>query len=502
MTRPDKTSITAHPAFPLVVALWFAALLGLGSLILPLALFERLVSATGFAELLPAAAPPLGATARVGIALLGAVFGAALGLFAARNVARAAPAGTRRRGRVALDSNSRRPLSPRDELGSDSFDSVTVGASARRRTFSSAPAPAPADQAPVTEASGEEPLDLDECTALAEASEPAPEPNAAAEHELAITDSPVEHRRVLARAGGRSDPLLFSPPSLARGWPIDEGDDEESADLSEWGIDGEAAPLVVARTADDEPDADPDASTGGLEQLGLVQLVQRLGTTLARHRAWVEQRVEATPASASFPRAVAERDFGMAAPAEAAQAMAAFFSPPAEPALPAEPAKAAASPQAPPQPARGMRPLAAFSPLAGDDHDADEHEADARRVAASLSLPLGRHASGAATPDRTGSTSPSEAYGSSGDARTAFDSPQAPFTHYGFAHPTAPRAVQTHPAPPSRPEAPRDAANPAPGPRPFDPPANVRPKPADDEDDDARALRDAVINLQWMATKR
>jgi len=491
MTRPDKTSITAHPAFPLVVALWFAALLGLGSLILPLALFERLVSATRFAELLPAAAPPLGATARVGIALLGAVFGAALGLFAARNVARA-PAGTRGRGRVALDSNSRRPLSPRDELGSDSFDSVTVGASARRRTFSSAPEPA--DQAPVTEASGEEPLDLDECTALAEASEPAPEPNAAAEHELAITDSPIEHRRVLARAGGRSDPLLFSPPSLARGWPIDEGEDEGPADQLEWEIDGEAAPLAVARTVDDEPDADPDASAGGLEQLGLVQLVQRLGTTLARHRAWVEQRVEATPASASFPRAVAERDFGMAAPAEAAQAMAAFFSPPAEP------AEAVASPQAPPQPARGMRPLAAFSPLAGDDHDADEHEADARRVAASLSLPLGRHASGAATPDRTGFANPSEAYGSSGDARTAFDSPQAPFTHYGFAHPTAPRAVQTHPAPPSRPEAPRDAANPAPGPRPFDPPANVRPKPADEED--ARALRDAVINLQWMATKR
>ena len=37
-SRPAKAPISTHPAFPAIVALWFAALLGLGSLVLPVAL--------------------------------------------------------------------------------------------------------------------------------------------------------------------------------------------------------------------------------------------------------------------------------------------------------------------------------------------------------------------------------------------------------------------------------------------------------------------------------
>ena len=36
----EKAPISTHPAFPAIVALWFAALLGLGSLVLPAVLLE------------------------------------------------------------------------------------------------------------------------------------------------------------------------------------------------------------------------------------------------------------------------------------------------------------------------------------------------------------------------------------------------------------------------------------------------------------------------------
>ena len=84
-----KPPISAHPAFPAIVALWFAALLGIGSLILPNLLVERLVGATGIGALVPAANPPLGWTAHGLIAAFAAVAGALAGLVIARRVIRA-----------------------------------------------------------------------------------------------------------------------------------------------------------------------------------------------------------------------------------------------------------------------------------------------------------------------------------------------------------------------------------------------------------------------------
>ena len=54
--------LTAHRWFPATVALWFAALLGLGSLVLPASLFEAAVGASGIASVGPGAEPPLGLT--------------------------------------------------------------------------------------------------------------------------------------------------------------------------------------------------------------------------------------------------------------------------------------------------------------------------------------------------------------------------------------------------------------------------------------------------------
>ncbi|WP_132389718.1 hypothetical protein [Novosphingobium sp. PhB165] len=75
--------ITRHPLFPAIVALWFAALCGLGSMALGTAAIERLVEATGLAKAIPMAAPPLGVTARLLVALgmtgIGGLVGAVLG---------------------------------------------------------------------------------------------------------------------------------------------------------------------------------------------------------------------------------------------------------------------------------------------------------------------------------------------------------------------------------------------------------------------------------------
>jgi len=114
-----------HPAFPAIVALWFAVLFGLGSLVLPPILVERAVAVTGIDALIPAAAPPLGTTARIAIASAMALFGALLGFVIAQRVASAQAAArpARTGGRpydddVFQDLAIRRPISAHDELGS------------------------------------------------------------------------------------------------------------------------------------------------------------------------------------------------------------------------------------------------------------------------------------------------------------------------------------------------------------------------------------------------
>ena len=92
--KPTKGKpISSHPLFPAVVALWFGALFGLGSLAIRPTLIEGLVLKTGLDLVVPAAAPPLGVTARILIALimasLGAAIGAALAVRATRPKARA-----------------------------------------------------------------------------------------------------------------------------------------------------------------------------------------------------------------------------------------------------------------------------------------------------------------------------------------------------------------------------------------------------------------------------
>ncbi len=86
--KRDKPPISSHPLFPAIIALWFGALFGLGSLAIRAALLEKLVLATQLDTVIESAAPPLGMTTRILLAVAMAIFGAILGGMVARIIAR------------------------------------------------------------------------------------------------------------------------------------------------------------------------------------------------------------------------------------------------------------------------------------------------------------------------------------------------------------------------------------------------------------------------------
>lgn len=146
----QSTPIIRHPLFPAVVALWFGALFGLGSLAIRPGLIESLVLKTHLDTLIPAAAPPLGVTARICIALALAVLGGLLGAKFSQFITRPKPdAHQRKRGAASInetdlrrrdahpDAPARAPISAHEELGEDGIDAEPVAATipGRRRAL-------------------------------------------------------------------------------------------------------------------------------------------------------------------------------------------------------------------------------------------------------------------------------------------------------------------------------------------------------------------------------
>lgn len=96
--KPAKGKpITSHQLFPAVVALWFGALFGLGSLAVRPSLLEELVLKSRLDLVIPAAAPPLGVTARILVALILAALGAVIGIALARRITKPKPVVTERK---------------------------------------------------------------------------------------------------------------------------------------------------------------------------------------------------------------------------------------------------------------------------------------------------------------------------------------------------------------------------------------------------------------------
>jgi len=430
--KKGTSPISAHPAFPLVVALWFAALLGLGSLVMPVGLFERLATATGIADIFPAAAPPLGVTARIAIALAATLIGAVLGLFAARLLARPQPEQARRRTFKSGENARRLPVNPREELGSDSFDSVADFSAGRRRALAGEEevrksdlfqaAPLPGQGHGHGFAYSEDALDLDECAEFTEVDE-------ADLHDVGLEEETVmTAKQVISFDPDGAEPLPFSPPSLARHFAVDvptppeaAGSEHTEIEFADFEPESVTQPPAIAEpeaTPQEELPispfaalAEPDADAAQGPQPDLVQLVQKLGATLEKHREWAAQRKSLPSEAPQFPRAVAvaefaapdfaetgakteiAREFGLAAPAEAAQAMAAFFAPEPDLKPEADVEEFGAAPAMVPISANSaaasqLRPFAGMARVEHGGEEEDEEDLD--RLAASFSLPFSR----------------------------------------------------------------------------------------------------------------
>ncbi|MES2700983.1 MAG: hypothetical protein V4647_15335 [Pseudomonadota bacterium] len=582
-----KSPISTHPAFPFIVALWFAALLGIGSLVVPVQVVEQIILTTGLSSIIPQAAPPLGFTATALIALTCTVAGGLAGLLIARKVAQAhrAPAPARFSSTVAA---ARRPISAHDELGEDGFDG---NAPRGRRTLAIAEeekpsevfelAPLPGKHLPLSA------IDLNEVEALDLADEdelflaepdldPASpiQPGFTSLIDAPVTGDYVMHDRqqfafpaaesrqqffvpaeaeaietvptdepAVAVADEAEADIVFSPPSLARAFdaPVaaeDAGEMVEEAELPEPEM---AEPEMVepempepeqfelASPSDAASAAPAEWQDGELDDLALVQLAQRLGSSIARRRearaaqeaaaaaaaaaAVVQPVVASAPAAVPLPAMLAE-EFDAAEAAEAAKAMAAYFGGPA--ATADEPVAEVAEPEpAPVQPAAGRQmfqpvaqasPAAIVNPLAGlariDLGEEDEDDDDGiAHLTASFSLPLARPAMAEAEPE----IEIEPEIGAESDTFVPVSTLGPAVTP---ANPFQSR-VQTFVRIENEPQPEDGAVEPAvvfPGENPFAAPeaaAHVAPaaqQPRVNADENERALREALLNLQRMSS--
>jgi hypothetical protein len=539
-----QAPISTHPAFPAIAALWFAALLGIGSLVLPVALIERFVSVTGLAVLIPSAAPPLGFTARAGIALGGAIAGALVGLVLARKVAEAHAPEPRARPLKFEDVRQCRPILAHDELGEEGLGSETVPAQAHKRRalaiveddarstyLQTVPLPGSSADEPTTFAAPDqarspatrqpeevepEPLELAPFTdpsPIDEDDSEAPEvtANAALDalrsrihlpvESLSLQDQPMTDRpssdipQVFEPAPDAADPLPFAAPSLRRAEASASHEDEVDETFEESSV----PHLSIIEDAGEPETIDDDRP---LAELGLVQLAARLGASLAKRRA---RQVLPAPVMAQAPASplVGTEDFEAVEADEAARAIADFFGP-----------NPIAEPTAGPF---GAEPEAAQiaipAPLRAWSLDSDD-DADDDGMVASFSLPLTKASVAPAMVDEDDPTELEEPaedgdYSSLLAMKNPFARQQEfvrveePEDRDDTVEPTVTFPSLT-PAPPLPAGSEQRAAATS---RPFDPPKNPAktvvpapaPLPSRDPGDAERNLRAALATLQRMS---
>lgn len=361
--------IVSHRLFPVIVALWFAALLGIGSFVVPPALLERLVGATGLPALLPAAAPPLGFTARAMVALTMTGIGALAGLLLALRLRGSGgegavgrrrinlggmaretageEAGLRRRARDAHpDAPVRRPiaasedLSSAESLGGAAFETSTGpmrGSHLSSDDPDAAPFAPPAFAALARGAANPDTANPD--TANPDAERPLFAAHAVAEE--TVEEADFEELPAIGLSAPESPCVAEDAP------PAFDGHDDG---------DGPAArrePVAPAPFAAPVAPAGIDSPVAGrpVEELGTVQLVERLALAMAARRA----ALPVAAPSASAPVTVPAFAAPFAAPidhhavdaADPVENVAAAPEQPAEPAF-AHPAEVVTEPQAAP----------------------------------------------------------------------------------------------------------------------------------------------------------
>lgn len=279
--------VTQHQLFPAVVALWFGALLGLGSLVLRPSLIEALVIMGRIDLIVPAAAPPLGITARTILALGMASLGALIGTLIARRLARA---GSAKHGPAASRAGAEeQPFAGQDAPTAEPGHTETATVPLRRRALAIEPDEAafvPLEFAPLPGAAPQI-LDIEaikadmrgfDGPAAAYPSEPPRQAfgqrlKAARELALATPDQLLEIKHPAEAEAASAGPEERQAFGLAPSNP--------AADKPQQ-ISGEASQAAVSPAAASSDDAAPRPSLASLE---MAELVTRLAESMQRRRA-------------------------------------------------------------------------------------------------------------------------------------------------------------------------------------------------------------------------
>jgi len=381
-TAGGKQPISSHPLFPIIVALWSGALLGLISVAIRPSVIEHVVLALGIDRVIPMTAPPLGTTMRVVMTLSATLFGAAVGGLLARRLA--GPRPTPYRSRIRAEPDEQSPITgfgvsaPEEAL--DSTPRPEVAAPRRRRLPSFARDAHDTDRDPVTESEEPQILDMAEL-ALEDDFDAEPSFSPLADASLAPgSESPAPSRLFdsyasAVRGNEAGDVKPSAPESMsaiaAPGFQLLPVEDEEEDRQDE-----NASPLIATKAEEFSLSAAERIASAPLDELSPVELLERLAQTIARRRA------TAAAAAAAEAEIAAKRASEVAAePMTTRTDQGPIAEPMAEP-IP-EPVQtfapfAAPSPfSAPsPAPAPAAQPMpAALRPLSFiDDADEDEEE--------------------------------------------------------------------------------------------------------------------------------
>lgn len=354
--KAAKPPITANPAFPWIVALWFSALLGIGSLIMPVSLFESLVYATGIAAILPMAAPPLGFTAKLLIAIVGTVAGGMLGLLLARKLSAETSSGPTDHFEHAdhlPTSESTVSTDLEDEHGDAPAEpaeprlrrrSLAIEDEAEPVEFLAVSKTPTADIVPTIsidlgspEPVGE-PYELDEAAALTDeqsemvqdGSEPQFEPQEPVEVAAPIPDDEDDVHSEDTMSDKQPFDVAFHVEPMAH------IDDDNTSDVAPGPEEAEAGAEVTEQPVSELSDAEPANTEPGDPGESLLQLVNRLALAVEKHREWAAENAarnaetnvqddEGPGLSAVEAGGPVPMDFEAAPAEDAAQALAGFF---------------------------------------------------------------------------------------------------------------------------------------------------------------------------------
>lgn len=201
----NRKPVSAHPLFPTVLALWFAALLGLSCMAVKPALLDVLLFRYGLAALVGDAGAATGLPDQVVLALALSALGFLVGTTAARLVRRVTSRGHAAAPEMALQVpvvEANRDVMPEDPRRDDERAELPAPAPEPQPTRQPAPQVLDISAMELTPQTHGEPLDL---TVLAPDEDPLPEPGTAS------AKAPVIHPLSESQWAGDAEPVVIFP---------------------------------------------------------------------------------------------------------------------------------------------------------------------------------------------------------------------------------------------------------------------------------------------------